>query len=217
MKTTTFLAFLLPFISISPALSATIPHAIPAATTPGDVVPNPTHHDTSAGDGLYRVTIDSDGNPHTEFTPYDRLFNLNSSSIETRSDTGSGWVGGGLGSRSDPDLEKRRDDCGPGSTNVGDADVANKCLVEAFAPGTVFLKKHAWTYCVRNEVVSFICPYSGGYKPRDNIEGTFYYVKQTCGPSTMGYAQVSGGQGDWTAGYARKSDNFCDKHFSVGN
>ncbi|KAK3949463.1 hypothetical protein QBC32DRAFT_364232 [Pseudoneurospora amorphoporcata] len=208
MKTTTFLAILLPFISsISPALSATIPSAIPAAaaaatTTPGDVAPNmnptsATHliHDTSAGDGLYRVTIDSDGNLQTEFTPYDQLFNSTSTGSGSGSVPGRvliGGGGGGLGSRSDSDLEnleKRRLDCGPGSTNAGgDADEANKCLVEAFAPGNVYFNKNAWSYCVRNKVVSFICPYSNGYKLRDAIESTMSYVKQMCGPSTMGYA-----------------------------
>ncbi|KAA8635557.1 hypothetical protein SMACR_09197 [Sordaria macrospora] len=213
MKTTAFITALLPFIT--PVLSLTIP--IPAPTH--DVAPPSATHprpapaprapafDTSA-DGLYRVTVDSEGNPVTEFTPYDDLL-VNVTSTETRSNSGPAVVGG---------LEKRREDCGPGSTNVNDADAANKCLLDGFAPGDVHLNKHAWTYCVRNEVVSFICPYSSnGYKPRDAIQATMYYVKQKCGPSTMGYAQVSGGMGDWTTGYARRSDHFCDKDFFIGN
>ena len=33
----------------------------------------------------------------------------------------------------------------------------------------------------------------------------------------MGYAQVSNGMGDWTAGYAVKEDHFCAKDFTVGS
>ncbi|KAK3348508.1 hypothetical protein B0H65DRAFT_442012 [Neurospora tetraspora] len=173
MKTTTLLTALL--TTISPALSATIP--VPAAR---DIAPV---HDVSA-DGLYRIIVDSEGNTQqTEFTPYDEIANLTSSNSIPGS--GSGYGSG---------LEKRREDCGPGSVNVNDADEANKCLLDAFNPGDVHLNKHAWTYCVRRDVVSFICPYSSnGYKPRDAIQATMYHVKQKCGPSKMGYAQVSYG------------------------
>lgn len=71
--------------------------------------------------------------------------------------------------------------------------------------------------CVRGTVVSYICPYSEGLKSRDAIKSTWAYVKKTCGPSIFGYAQVSSGFGDWTAGYALKTDNFCTKEFKVGS
>ncbi|KAJ4404084.1 hypothetical protein N0V85_004947 [Neurospora sp. IMI 360204] len=208
MKTTTLLLTAL-LTTISPALSATIP--VPAAAR--DIAP--AVHDVSA-DGLYRVTVDSEGNTQTtEFTPYDEIANLTSSNSNSNSNSIIPGSGSGHGSSG---LEKRREACGPGSVNVNDADAANKCLLDAFSPGDVHLNKNAWTYCVRGDVVSFICPYSSnGYKPRDAIQATMYYVKQKCGPSVMGYAQVSSGMGDWTAGYALKSDHFCDKDFHVGN
>ncbi|KNE97852.1 hypothetical protein PSTG_08874 [Puccinia striiformis f. sp. tritici PST-78] len=81
----------------------------------------------------------------------------------------------------------------------------------------VHLYKNSWSYCVRGDVVSFVCPYNNGYKPRDSIKATWAYVKGKCGASILGYAQISGGIGDWTAGYASKTSHFCTQKFKVGS
>ncbi|KAF5527820.1 hypothetical protein CGCA056_v001490 [Colletotrichum aenigma] len=108
-------------------------------------------------------------------------------------------------------------DCGPGSVSTGEADDANTCLINGFSGDNVYLEKNAWSYCVRGNVVSFICPYSQGYKGKADIKGTWSYFKGHCGLSKMGYAQVSNGIGDWTAGYATKDDHFCTADFKVGS
>lgn len=154
----------------------------------------------NAPDGLYRVTVDESGNTVKEFTPFDELVK-SSPKLERRGR-----------------LEKRREHCGPGSVSANEADDANACLINSFPAGNnVYLNAKSWVYCVRGSVVSFICPYSNGYKPKDSIKGTWAYVKQKCGPSILGYAQVSNGVGDWTAGYAAKTDHFCTKDFKVGS
>ncbi|POW19087.1 hypothetical protein PSHT_05123 [Puccinia striiformis] len=79
------------------------------------------------------------------------------------------------------------------------------------------LVQELWSYCVRGDVVSFVCPYNNGYKPRDSIKATWAYVKGKCGASILGYAQISGGIGDWTAGYALKTSHFCTQKFKVGS
>jgi hypothetical protein len=71
--------------------------------------------------------------------------------------------------------------------------------------------------CVSGGVVAFLCPYSGGYKYAADLQGTYDYITQRCGPSIFGYAQISGGQGDWTAGYASSTDHFCASDFYVGS
>ncbi|KAK2050854.1 hypothetical protein LZ31DRAFT_548177 [Colletotrichum somersetense] len=148
-------------------------------------------------DGFYQVTVDDSVNAKTAFTPWTEI---STTSVKPRSP-----------------LEKRREGCGPGSVSTNEADEANKCLVESFGGDTVYLNKNSWSYCVRGNVVSFICPYSNGYKGKADVQGTWAYVKETCGPSKMGYAQVSNGVGDWTAGYAIKDDHFCTKDFKVGS
>jgi len=154
---------------------------------------------SEVADGFYQVTLDEAGNTKTKFTPWAEVGK--SSSPQRRSI-----------------LEKRREHCGPGSGNVNEADEANKCLINGFPSGpNVSLNKNQWTYCVRGSAVSYICPYSSGFKPRAAIESTWAYVKRTCGASIFGYAQVSSGHGDWTAGYALKTHNFCTKNFKVGS
>ncbi|GKT53921.1 hypothetical protein ColTof4_06081 [Colletotrichum tofieldiae] len=148
-------------------------------------------------DGFYQVTVDDSGNTKTAFTPW---ADISTTSVKPRSP-----------------LEKRREACGPGSVSTGEADEANKCLVDSFSGDNVYLNKNAWSYCVRGNVVSFICPYSNGYKGKADVQGSWAYVKETCGPSKMGYAQVSNGVGDWTAGYATKDDHFCTADFKVGS
>ncbi|KNZ50361.1 uncharacterized protein VP01_4466g1 [Puccinia sorghi] len=108
--------------------------------------------------------------------------------------------------------------CGPGSGNVNEADEANRCLIDGFPAGpNVYLDKNHWTYCVRGNAVSYICPRQNGYKPKEAIKSTWAYVKRTCGPSIFGHAQVSSGVGDWIAGYALKTDHFCTNKFKVGS
>ncbi|KAJ0348915.1 hypothetical protein KNSL1_005149 [Colletotrichum chrysophilum] len=148
-------------------------------------------------DGFYQVSTDDAGNTKTTFKPWDEVV---TTSVRERSP-----------------LEKRREDCGPGSVSTGEADDANTCLINGFSGDNVYLEKNAWSYCVRGNVVSFICPYSQGYKGKADIKGTWSYVKEHCGPSKMGYAQVSNGIGDWTAGYATKDDHFCTADFKVGS
>ncbi|TDZ61630.1 hypothetical protein CTRI78_v004260 [Colletotrichum trifolii] len=158
------------------------------------VLPNETR---DVVDGFYQVTVDDAGNSKTSFTPWAEVAKT---SVKERSP-----------------LEKRREACGPGSVSTGEADEANKCLIDSFGGDKVYLNKNSWSYCVRGSVVSFICPYSDGYKGKADVAGSWAYVKETCGPSKMGYAQVSNGVGDWTAGYASKDDHFCDKDFKVGS
>ncbi|PLW35585.1 hypothetical protein PCASD_18868 [Puccinia coronata f. sp. avenae] len=153
---------------------------------------------SEVADGFYQVTLDEAGNTTTKFTPWAEV---GKSSPQRRST-----------------LVKRRESCGPGSVSVNEADEANKCLIDGFPAGNlVYLYKNSWSYCVRGDVVSFVCPYSNGYKPRDSIKGSWAYVKEKCGASKHGYAQVSNGIGDWTAGYASKSSHFCTKDFKVGS
>ncbi|KAJ7436424.1 hypothetical protein FB451DRAFT_1061763, partial [Mycena latifolia] len=111
--------------------------------------------------------------------------------------------------------ERRREACGPGSANVGDSDTAAACLKSSFGDKLSF-SANAWTYCVKGGVVAFICPYSGGFKYQADVQGTFDYIKRSCGTSIMGYAQISNGQGDMTAGWAVSTDHFCTKDFHVG-
>lgn len=61
-----------------------------------------------------------------------------------------------------------------------------------------------------NSAVSFICPYSGGWKYKSDIAGNWNWVKTVlCGYGRGGYAQVINGDGDWTAGYTYNGDNYC--------
>ncbi|KAJ7925570.1 hypothetical protein B0H13DRAFT_1600377 [Mycena leptocephala] len=153
-----------------------------------------------AADGLYTVSVDKSGKNVTHFTPLDQIKGHNATHNATHT------------SRS---LERRREACGPGSANVGDSDAAADCLKSSFGDKLSF-SASAWTYCVKNNVVAFICPYSGGFKYQADLQGTFDYIKRTCGTSIMGYAQISNGQGDMTAGWAVSSDHFCTKDFHAG-
>ncbi|KAI7961511.1 hypothetical protein MJO28_002000 [Puccinia striiformis f. sp. tritici] len=157
---------------------------------------NPTQA-SEVADGFYQVNPDESGNTATKFTPWDEV---GKSSAKRRSI-----------------LAKRREDCGPGSVSVNDADAAFNCLLNSFKINVVSLKKDSWTYCVRGDVVAFICPYSDGHKLKDRFIDTWAYVRRRCGTSILGYAQVSGDVGDWTAGYALKTANFCTKKFKVGS
>ncbi|GKT46739.1 uncharacterized protein ColSpa_06920 [Colletotrichum spaethianum] len=165
-----------------------------AASVSAAALPNQAR---DVADGFYQVTVDDSGNTKTDFKPWAEI---STTSVKPRSP-----------------LEKRREACGPGSVSSGEADEANTCLVDNFTGDNIYLNKNAWSYCVRGNVVSFICPYSDGYKGKADVKGTWSYVKGTCGPSKMGYAQVSNGVGDWTAGYATKDDHFCTADFKVGS
>ncbi|KAI1870324.1 hypothetical protein JX265_001679 [Neoarthrinium moseri] len=120
-------------------------------------------------------------------------------------------------------LEKRRSSCGEGMTRQGEWKSAVDCLLGKF-DDKLYLDNKKWKYCMRGETVAFVCPYSGGYKSKDDIKATFKWVSDTCvyNPpfqvngqymDQMGYNQVSGGQGDWTAGIAEVKDHFCDKNY----
>ncbi|KAH9472136.1 hypothetical protein MJO28_002002 [Puccinia striiformis f. sp. tritici] len=153
---------------------------------------------SEVADGFYQVTLDEAGDTTTKFTAWDEV---GKSSPERHSI-----------------LAKNREHCGPGSVSVNDSDEANQCLLNGFPGGSlVHLYKNSWSYCVRGDVVSFVCPYNDGYKPRDSIKATWAYVKGKCGASILGYAQISGGIGDWTAGYASKTSHFCTQKFKVGS
>ncbi|KAK2006962.1 hypothetical protein LZ32DRAFT_667959 [Colletotrichum eremochloae] len=128
-------------------------------------------------DGIYQVTVDDSGNAKTAFTPWVEIF------------TNSG--------KPSSPLEKRREAYGPSSVSTNEADEANKCLVDSFGGDTVYFNKNSWSYCIRGNVVSFICSYSNGYKDMADVHGSWADVRETCGPSKMhGYAQVSNGVGD---------------------
>ncbi|KAH9472137.1 hypothetical protein MJO28_002001 [Puccinia striiformis f. sp. tritici] len=152
---------------------------------------------SEVADGFYQVNPGEAGKTTTKFTPWDKV---GKSSAKRRSI-----------------LAKRREHCGPGSVSVNDADAALNCLLYSFKTDVVSLDKGSWTYCVRGDVVAFICPYSGGYKFKSRFAETWSDVRGRCGASILGYGQVSGDVGDWTAGYALKTDNFCTKKFKVGS
>lgn len=71
--------------------------------------------------------------------------------------------------------------------------------------------------CIVGNVVAYICPYSNGYKSKLDITGTWAYVKSLCGPSRMGWADISNGAGDWVAGHALKTAPFCVPNFRAGD
>lgn len=57
---------------------------------------------------------------------------------------------------------------------------------------------------------SFICAYSGGWKPKSSIAGTWDWVKRVkCGVDRLGHGQVLDGSGDWIAGYTFDGDKLC--------
>ncbi|POS69150.1 hypothetical protein DHEL01_v212457 [Diaporthe helianthi] len=58
-----------------------------------------------------------------------------------------------------------------------------------------------WDKAKLGDAVSFICPYSGGFKWKADITGNWDWIKTTlCGLNRGGYAQIVGGSGDWTSG-----------------
>lgn len=77
-------------------------------------------------DGFYQVSTDDSGNTKTTFKPWDEVV---TTSVRERSP-----------------LEKRREDCGPGSVSTGEADDANTCLINGFSGDNVYLEKNAWSY-----------------------------------------------------------------------
>lgn len=115
-------------ISIIAAALASISATI-AATVP--VQPR------DVADGFYQVVTDDAGNTRTEFTAFD-FESVKISPNEARG------------------LEKRREACGPGSVNAGEADEANACLINSFGGNTVSLRKNSWSY-VSKVVFIFFC------------------------------------------------------------
>lgn len=71
--------------------------------------------------------------------------------------------------------------------------------------------------CVASGVVAFVCPNTSGYKYKSDLLVTQLGIQGNCGSSVMGYNEVDGGEGSWTAGYALSNDHFCSRDFTVGS
>ncbi|KAK3323116.1 hypothetical protein B0T19DRAFT_442614 [Cercophora scortea] len=158
-----------------------------------------------APDGLYQVTLDeASGNTTTVFTPFDEV--LKGATLEARSEPSR--------------IERRRNGCGAGSAPREQIFAAQDCMMQYWPggiyDGTIYLNSNVWTYCVKSDVVAFICPYSGGYKYKPDIHATYRSIDTDCGVVQMGYNQISGGQGDWTTGRTLRTMNFCTKNYYVG-
>lgn len=207
--------------------------ALLATVSAGTAVSLPPTGERQAN-GLYRTFVDESGNTTTEFIPASDLAgsatDISNVAVEARSEIAKRreGCGGGVSTADSDEANKRLLDFLSNLDNVrlGQRERVSVSTLarpksnlykvnnrpafrihHAALKGSFKLILLQYTY---NSATSFICPYSGGFKWKSDIAGNWNWIKTTlCGLNRGGYAQIVGGEGDWTSGYTWNGDGYC--------